>query len=86
MTEARRGPAAAESAAAAREPVTEPVGHGPPGDRADGPSADRAAAAPPEPDDGARPDDTDAESSGLDGAQLLAEALGAQVIEEIPHQ
>jgi DNA polymerase-3 subunit gamma/tau len=42
-------------------------------------------AAPPEPDDGARPDDTDAESSGLDGAQLLQEALGAQVIEQIPH-
>ena len=39
-----------------------------------------------EPDGGARPDDTDDESSGLDGAQLLQEALGAQVIEEIPHQ
>ena len=37
-------------------------------------------------DGGARPDDDDAESSGLDGAQLLQEALGAQVIEEIPHQ
>ena len=37
-------------------------------------------------DGGARPDDADAESSGLDGAQLLQEALGAQVIEEIPHQ
>jgi DNA polymerase-3 subunit gamma/tau len=43
-------------------------------------------ARPPEPDDGARPDDTDMESSGLDGAQLLQEALGAQVIEQIPHQ
>jgi hypothetical protein len=39
----------------------------------------------PEPDGGARPDDSDAESSGLDGAQLLHEALGAEVIEEIPH-
>jgi DNA polymerase-3 subunit gamma/tau len=42
-------------------------------------------AAPADPDGGARPDDTDAESSGLDGTQLLADALGAQVIEEIPH-
>jgi DNA polymerase-3 subunit gamma/tau len=39
-----------------------------------------------EADGGARPDDSDADSSGLDGAQLLQEALGAQVIEEIPHQ
>jgi DNA polymerase-3 subunit gamma/tau len=38
-----------------------------------------------EPSDGARPDDTDLDSSGLDGTQLLAEALGAQVIEEVPH-
>jgi hypothetical protein len=38
-----------------------------------------------EADGGARPDDTDDESSGLDGTQLLQEALGAQVIEEIPH-
>jgi DNA polymerase III subunit gamma/tau len=41
---------------------------------------------PPDPDGGARPDDTDAETSGLDSTQLLQEALGAQVIEEIPHQ
>jgi len=46
-------------------------------------SAEPAGSA--EADGGARPDDTDAESSGLDGAQLLQEALGAQVIEEIPH-
>jgi DNA polymerase III subunit gamma/tau len=39
-----------------------------------------------DPDDGAHPDDTDAESAGLDSTQLLQEALGAQVIEEIPHQ
>ncbi len=44
------------------------------------------ATAPTDPDGGARHDDTDAESSGLDGAQLLADALGAQVIDEIPHQ
>ena len=47
---------------------------------------DAAPEAPAETDGGARPDDADAESSGLDGAQLLQEALGAQVIEEIPHQ
>ncbi len=35
-------------------------------------------------DGGARDDDTDVESA-LDGAQLLQEALGAQVIDEIPH-
>jgi DNA polymerase-3 subunit gamma/tau len=45
-----------------------------------------AAEGPTDSDGGARPDDDDAESSGLDGAQLLQEALGAQVIEEIPHQ
>ncbi len=44
------------------------------------------AAEPAEPDGGARHDDTDAESAGLDGAALLQEALGAQVIDEIPHQ
>jgi DNA polymerase III subunit gamma/tau len=37
-------------------------------------------------DGGARPDDSDAESSGVDGTELLQQALGAQVIEEIPHQ
>jgi hypothetical protein len=36
-------------------------------------------------DEGARPDDADAEPAGLAGAQLLHEALGAEVIEEIPH-
>jgi DNA polymerase-3 subunit gamma/tau len=44
------------------------------------------SAEPADPDGGARSDDTDAESDGLDGAQLLQEALGAQVIDEIPHQ
>jgi DNA polymerase III subunit gamma/tau len=39
-----------------------------------------------EADHGARPDDADADSSGLDGPALLQEALGAEVIEEIPHQ
>jgi DNA polymerase-3 subunit gamma/tau len=41
---------------------------------------------PVDPDGGARHDDTDAESSGLEGTKLLQEALGAQVIDEIPHQ
>ena len=45
-----------------------------------------SSAPPTDSDGGARPDDDDAESSGLDGAQLLQQALGAQVIEEIPHQ
>ncbi len=49
-------------------------------------SDDAAPEAPADSDGGARPDDADAESSGLDGTQLLQEALGAQVIEEIPHQ
>ena len=61
--------------ASAREAIAASRGAGP-----------AAPAEPAEPDDGARPDDTDAESSGLDGAQLLEEALGAQVIEQIPHQ
>jgi hypothetical protein len=42
--------------------------------------------APADADGGARHDDIDAETTGLDGAQLLQEALGAEVIEEIPHQ
>jgi len=43
-------------------------------------------AAPVDTDGGARHDDVDDESAGLDGTQLLQEALGAEVIEEIPHQ
>jgi DNA polymerase III subunit gamma/tau len=46
---------------------------------------DDAPAEKSEADGGARPDDIDAESDGLDGAELLQQALGAQVIEEIPH-
>jgi DNA polymerase-3 subunit gamma/tau len=42
--------------------------------------------APADDDGGARHDDIDADTTGLDGAQLLQEALGAEVIEEIPHQ
>ncbi len=44
-----------------------------------------AATVPADPEGGARHDDAD-ESAGLDGAELLQQALGAQVIEEIPHQ
>jgi DNA polymerase III subunit gamma/tau len=47
--------------------------------------ADAAATEPTDPEGGARHDDAD-ESTGLDGAELLQQALGAQVIEEIPHQ
>nr|WP_246283657.1 DNA polymerase III subunit gamma and tau [Nocardioides perillae] len=42
---------------------------------------DRAAA-----DADAHPDDMDAETDGLAGAELLQRELGAQVIEEIPHR
>ncbi|MCW2792654.1 MAG: polymerase subunit gamma and tau, partial [Nocardioides sp.] len=34
----------------------------------------------------ADPDDLDAETQGLDGAELLRRELGAQVIDEIRHQ
>ena len=54
--------------------------------RAAGPSGRPEGEEPPEDEGGARADDSDMESSGLDGAQLLQEALGAQVIEKIPHQ
>jgi DNA polymerase-3 subunit gamma/tau len=47
--------------------------------------AGREPAPPVDATGGARPDDDDMESSGLAGAQLLHEALGAEVIEEIPH-
>jgi DNA polymerase-3 subunit gamma/tau len=74
---------------AAPEPPSPRPPSPPPAAPSDTPAAepvDKAPARPDEePDQGARPDDTDAES-GLDGAQLLQEALGAQVIQEIPHQ
>ncbi len=44
-----------------------------------------ATVAPTDATGGARPDDDELESSGLAGAQLLQETLGAEVIEEIPH-
>jgi DNA polymerase-3 subunit gamma/tau len=49
-------------------------------------ASDTSDSPPSDADGGARHDDVDAESTGLDGTQLLHEALGAEVIEEIPHQ
>jgi DNA polymerase-3 subunit gamma/tau len=51
-----------------------------------GPAEDERGVVPAESDGGARSDDVDAQTTGLDGTQLLQEALGAEVIEEIPHQ
>ena len=94
---AAAAPVAAARRAAPAEPPPfarpEPPGREPVGDGRQAIAPTRTAAAttrrprpPADSDGGARPDDADAESSGLDGAQLLQEALGAQVIEEIPHQ
>jgi DNA polymerase-3 subunit gamma/tau len=67
-------------------PASPEPGTSAPPDRAQGVEPQRSPGPPlPEADDGARRDDTDIESSGLDGAQLLEQALGAQVIEEIRH-
>jgi DNA polymerase-3 subunit gamma/tau len=54
--------------------------------RTTGPADTTSPSAPADPEGGARHDDADVESAGLDGAELLQQALGAQVIEEIPHQ
>ncbi len=62
---------------AAREAIQETR----PGGTERGPDQDLAAA-----DAEADRDDPDAETSGLTGAALLQQALGAEVIEEIPHQ
>jgi DNA polymerase-3 subunit gamma/tau len=71
------GPPAERPSASARQAIASTRGAAGPDDRSDAPA---------EPDGGARSDDTDAETSGLDSTQLLEEALGAQVIEEIRHQ
>ena len=65
--------------AAARGAIqqTRPVG-GPADDEPREPGSD--------PDAAVDRDDPDAETSGLTGAALLQQALGAEVIEEIPHQ
>jgi DNA polymerase-3 subunit gamma/tau len=60
-------------------PVAEPAGH----QLGNPPQPEPGTSAPP---GGARRDDLDDESSGADSTQLLADALGASVIEEIPHQ
>jgi DNA polymerase-3 subunit gamma/tau len=70
-------PATERPSASARQALAKTKGGG----GADGEASEAA-----DPDGGARLDDTDAESSGVDGAKLLQEALGAQVIDEIPHQ
>ncbi len=70
-------PPTARPSASARQALAQTKGGG---------GADEEAAEPADPDGGARHDDTDAETSGLDGAKLLQEALGAKVIDEIPHQ
>ncbi|QZY29337.1 DNA polymerase III subunit gamma and tau [Nocardioides coralli] len=68
---------AADSSAAAREAIRETRPAGPP-DADDGrPSA--------EADQAVHPDDPEADSSGLAGAELLQRELGAEVIEEIRH-
>jgi DNA polymerase-3 subunit gamma/tau len=73
-----QAPPAERPSASAREAIAATRGRA--ADEQTGPTE------PADPDGGARHDDTDAESSGLDGAQLLADALGAEVIDEIPHQ
>jgi DNA polymerase-3 subunit gamma/tau len=72
---AESAPAAARASAPARQAIAPTRGS----------QVDDSAAAV-DADGGARPDDSDAESSGVEGAELLQQALGAQVIEEIPHQ
>jgi DNA polymerase-3 subunit gamma/tau len=72
-------PAPAERPSASAREAIAPTGSRPGSENA-------GSTEPADPDGGARHDDTDAESSGLDGAQLLQEALGAQVIDEIPHE
>jgi DNA polymerase-3 subunit gamma/tau len=69
------GEPAKPASASAREAISRTRGTG----------SDETATTP-DAEGGARHDDVDAESDGLDGTQLLQEALGAEVIEEIPHQ
>jgi DNA polymerase-3 subunit gamma/tau len=68
------------------EPVGHPLGQPPPLEPVPATSpADARDLTTVSADGGARPDDVDVESPGVEGAQLLQEALGAEVIEEIPH-
>ena len=73
MRESR--PADPEAIAAARGAIAQT--------RASGQTPDTSRA---EADADAHPDDPDAETSGLDSAELLERELGAQMIEEIRHQ
>ncbi len=68
-------PADPEAIAAAREAIAQT--------RPSGQVTDTSRA---EADADAHPDDPDAETSGLDSAELLQRELGAQMIEEIRHQ
>jgi DNA polymerase-3 subunit gamma/tau len=68
------------------EPGTAGAGPSQAGPSQAGSSRASARTDPAERDGGARPDDSDEDSGGVDGAELLQQALGAQVIEEIPHQ
>jgi DNA polymerase-3 subunit gamma/tau len=49
------------------------------------PSGGAPAPAATEPEEDGHPDDPDADSQGLDTAELLRRTLGAEVIDEIPH-
>jgi DNA polymerase-3 subunit gamma/tau len=70
-------PTASEPPAAVREAIqpTRPAGEEPPS----APPTTLEAA-------GVDPDDAEVDTDGLAGAELLEQALGARVIEEIPHQ
>lgn len=79
---AETGPVAArpqpgEASRRAREAIRDTT----PGGAAEQSRTDRR-----DPDADVHPDDLDAETNGISGAELLARELGAQVIEEIPHQ
>ncbi len=65
-----------EAIAAAREAI---LATRTPGEDSSGADTRKAA------DAAAHPDDPDADTNGLAGAELLARTLGAEVIEEIPH-
>ncbi|HZG97608.1 MAG TPA: hypothetical protein VEY14_05030, partial [Nocardioidaceae bacterium] len=84
----------ADPALAPREAQAAPASSSPPRRSSEARAAirpTRVAGAPAQPtaespDTAARPDDPDLDDDGLHGADLLASRLGAQVIEEIPHE
>ena len=87
-------PVDADPALAPREAQAAPASSSPPHRSSEARAAirpTRVAGAPAQPtaespDTAARPDDPDLDDDGLHGADLLASRLGAQVIEEIPHE